>query len=89
MKTIWKYEFRVGDEQEVWLPKGAKILTVGVQAERPVLWALVDPKEPDEAVRIQMRGTGHPADGLEKARHLGTIFMHGGRLVFHVFEGGE
>lgn len=99
MKRIWKYKMRVADEQVVNLPKGAKILSVGVhrdfypdgtvENERPCLWALVEPTaDGDEARAIAMRGTGHPADGMEDATFLGTIFMFGGRLVFHVFEIG-
>ncbi len=98
MRRIWKYKMRVADEQAVLLPKGAKILSVGVhrdfhpdgtvENEIPCLWALVETTADEEVRGIAMRGTGHPADGMEDAVFLGTIFMFGGRLVFHIFETG-
>lgn len=88
MTTIWKFPIRVADEQSVRMPEGAKILHVGVQNETPCLWAMVESTAPQESRIIAMRGTGHPASGLEGAAFLGTIFMYGGQLVFHVFEIG-
>lgn len=86
MKTIWKFPLRVADRQMVTMPKGARILSAGAQGETPVLWAVVDPAAEKEQRPILIRGTGHPANGCEDARFIGTIFMLGGAIVFHVFE---
>lgn len=85
-KTIWKFPFGVADSQVVMLPKGAKILSAGVQNETPVLWAMVDPEAEKVPRTILLRGTGHPAREAVDARFIDTIFMVGGAIVFHVFE---
>ena len=84
--TIWKYDLRLVDVQNVRLPVAAKILAVQVQRGVPRLWALVDPGAPEENRRIAIRGTGHPIDMA--GEYIGTFQVEGGALVFHVFEGG-
>ncbi len=87
--TIWKFPFRIADEQEIDMPEGAKILSVGTQYERPCIWALVNSaRNRDEPRTILMRGTGHPANDTANARFIGTITMSCGRFTFHVFEKG-
>lgn len=41
MKTIWKFELKVGDKQTVEMPEGAEILTAQFQGDTLCLWALV------------------------------------------------
>jgi hypothetical protein len=59
-------------------------LSVDVQRERPVIWAVVDVETPLRQVTVLVRGTGHAMTG-DEGRHLGTIQLDGGSLIFHVF----
>lgn len=85
MITIYKYP--VGpDSFNLQLPAGAKILTVQTQNEKPWMWALVNPDAAPETRYFKVRGTGHYCDGIDAANYIGTFQLHGGALVFHVFE---
>lgn len=84
-KTIWKFPLsRASDISEVPMPIGAQVLTVQLQHGNPCIWALVDPTAEVEIRRFRMAGTGHSLD--ETGRHIGTIQMAGGDLIFHFFE---
>jgi hypothetical protein len=86
-KTIWKYELKIDDLQNVIMPIGAEILSVQMQNETPCLWALVNPDEKDTDARyIETFGTGHPVayDMGGTREFIGTYQTRG--LVFHVFE---
>lgn len=90
MRTIYKYEHRIRDDVEVWLPQGAEILHVGYQGlgvddKAFCIWALVDTKAPEEKRFFYVRGTGHKMTGQE-GQHIGTFMLAGGALVFHVFD---
>ena len=88
MKRIWKYTVMV-DDYSIEMPVGAKILDVQVQNGEPHLWALVDDIAPMEARRFATVGTGHPLpDEISDGKHLGTFHLHGGALVFHLFDFG-
>lgn len=82
---IYKYPVTIDDVFDVEMPRGAQVLSVDVQGGRPQMWARVDPSAPVEQRRFQLRGTGHPLNGNE-GRFVGTFQMHGGSLVFHLFE---
>lgn len=97
MRTIWKFDLEITDQQTVELPKGAELLSVGEQdttGRTLQLWALVEPEpdwETDHTKREQrtfiIHGTGHPAlPGVSKANHVATVISAGGALVWHVFE---
>lgn len=92
MRAIFKYALDITDTQEVVMPLGAQLLCVQVQVQaqlqRPCVWALIDTIAPMVRHRFLIRGTGHSADGLDKAQYLSTFQLHG-ELVFHVFDGGE
>lgn len=83
--TIWKYPLQVVDQQTVFMPAGAKLLDVQMQAGTPCVWALVPAQSnAQEAVEIRIHGTGHRFDA-ERYEHIGTFQMNGGSLVFHAF----
>lgn len=85
MLTIWKFNLRMADRQEVPLPVGAKILRIGMQHDKPRLWAMVDPDEQRTSlVTLVYCGTGQPFDPAGK-EYIDTIFFMNGDFVFHVF----
>lgn len=84
MKTIYKYEVQPFNET-MWLPDGAKILSVGEQESRIYIWALVDPDIMSNTPRhIKSYGTCHPVEDTAMS-FIGTVQMQNG-LVFHFFE---
>ena len=46
MRSVWKYELDLKDEQSVPMPKGAQGLCVQVQGEIPCVWAYVESTAP-------------------------------------------
>ena len=83
MKTIWKYELKIADEQIIKMPAHAEFLTVQLQRFRPCLWALVEDTHTQREHRIQTIGTGHQIGRLA-AHYIGT-YQTVDELVFHVF----
>ncbi len=89
---VFKYPLQLTDVNHISMPKGAKLLHVGVQMDGPMLWALVDPNQPPAVRHIRVAGTGHPISFNEAdhvLRHVGTFLVNAGTLVFHVFDFGE
>lgn len=86
MKTIWKYILEMRDDLAVEMPVGAELLAVQLQGGAPCLWALVDPSLHKEVRYFRLAGTGHRISADEKLKYVGTFQMHGGTLVFHLFE---
>lgn len=84
MTTIWKFELEVEDTQWIELPRGAKVLSVGVQNGTPCLWAQVETDEPKDSVLIITHGTGHPMKSANM-KFLGTYQLNQGLFVGHVF----
>jgi hypothetical protein len=86
MLAIYKYPLEVTYKQTLHLPKLAKILTVNVQHEQPVLWALVNPANETEERYFETFGTGEGIPTESPRKYIATYFMVEGSLVFHVFE---
>ena len=90
MKEIWKFSFNPTELATVSIPKGAQVLSAGVQGVMLCIWAEVDIGADRVLHGFAIRGTGHPTDNLPSdARFLNTVFMEEGALVFHVFDLGE
>lgn len=84
--TIYKYPIRIADVQEVLLPLNAEILTAQMQSGTLCLWAKVEEGNTSMEERtIEVFGTGHPMSNNAR-RYIGTAQMHGGSLIWHVFE---
>ena len=83
MKIIWKYVLQ--PECKLEIPKGAELLSVHEQGEDICLWVLVDPTAEKEVRRFRGFGTGHDIPDMT-LKFVGTAHLHGGGLVFHVFE---
>ena len=87
MRTIWKFPFNVADRFDLRMPSVGNVLSVQVQGGQPCIWAMVDDSAPRVLKQFAVKGTGHPCDDLPPlARHHGTFQLHGGALVFHLFE---
>ncbi len=84
-RTIWKYHLEITDTQNVMMPEGAEILSAQMQGDSLCLWALVNPDAPKQRREIEVLGTGNPAPDA-KRRYISTTQMHGGALVWHIFE---
>ena len=82
--VIHKYILRKAKRQTMHMPAGAKILSSQGQHETGVLWAIVDPDAPEEPRTIVCLNTGVPMQG--GLSYIGTVQIHGGYTVFHVFE---
>jgi hypothetical protein len=87
LKTIYKYPIRFDNAYSIDLPKGATILTAQMQGEGLFVWAMIDPDETATERRwFRVHGTGHrPIEDTDSLRWIGTVQLHGGALVFHVF----
>jgi len=95
MRTIWKYELAVEDDQTINMPEDAYILSVHTQVksvsrfrsdeEVICLWALVDTKKPSQERGVSVRGTGSSCDDLPNTHFLGSVFFTTAPLVFHIF----
>ncbi len=85
-KTIWKFELKITDTQDVKMPSGTKILSVQNQNNKACLWGLLVPNGNNELRTIEIFGTGSiiPYDGGVERVFIGTI--QDGTLVWHVFE---
>lgn len=82
---IWKWQLSVDDTQNIKMPKGARILSVGVQHGNPVIWALVNPNAKHEPRTIYTRGTGRPALDVAGKYYVGTYQLVNGNFIGHVF----
>lgn len=87
MKIIRRYHLQPNKQQTIQLPEEATILDIQIKdQESPVLWALVDPSQPDidRSLAVYTTGTELPDD---PGTYLGTFQLFEGSLEFHVFEG--
>lgn len=83
--TIHKFTLQAKGLQTVIMPKGSVILSAQEQGGTVRLWALVDPKQPDEERTFGVFGTGEPIPNGAWA-FVGTVQQMGGLLVWHVLE---
>ncbi len=86
MKKIYKNVLEPIDKQTFHLQKGAKIITAREQFNNICIWFEFD----TDIVEVEERtifvvGTGNTMP-QEAVNYLGTAQIHGGNLVFHVYE---
>ena len=86
MKTIYKFKLPIRDVAEQYIPKGSKVLSVGMQGDNLCFWAEVDTAEKEFVLRrFRVAGTGYPLEcGMKLGRFLGTVFER--VFVWHVYE---
>ncbi len=85
MQQIWKFPL-LSAAEAIKIPRGARILDVQLQNDRPCLWALVTPAAELVARAIHICGTG--SDLLGGTENYLATFQQG-PFVWHVFDGGE
>lgn len=83
MKVIYKYDFKLKTEFEIFTHEVSEILSVQIQRAKPVMWILVDCDSPAVLRRFCLRATGEAFNGNEK-KYIGTFQYD--NYVFHVFE---
>lgn len=81
MNIIWKFKL----DEKIYLPIGAKILTIQTQQGQPFIWALVNNSKDMEERYFRVFGTGQPMNDF-KGEYIGTYQQLNGLLIFHVFE---
>lgn len=85
-EAIYKYRTQVSTKPlNLFLPKGAQILSVHIQRDQCYIWALVDPEAKNEGRTFHIVATGELFDptGLT---YVGTFHGVEGWMVFHLFE---
>lgn len=85
-KSIYKYPLPIEDRPELWMPRGARVLSIQEQHGKLYVWAEIDEDAPREERRFYVFGTGHRVGG-GPMRFLATVQMAGGRFVWHIYEG--
>lgn len=82
---IFKYKLGVGG-QSIFMPKGAKILSVANQRGEAVLWAECEGNEDvPHLIECRLTGFNHASGGA----FVGTVLLEDGDFVMHVFDMGE
>jgi len=85
--VIWKYPLKP-ELNRIEMPKNALTLTVQIQGDQPVLWALVNPEEEQETRSFLVATTGEPIEALDpvalRLGYVATFQMDW--MVFHVFD---
>lgn len=87
VKQVWKYKLNLKDNPTVRMPAGAQPLSVGMQGDELMVWALVDPEREEqlEWLGFRVAGTGHPIEAvMESWKFMGTVQCRMG-LVWHVW----
>lgn len=83
MNRIFKFPLQVDQRQLVQVPAGTRPLSVGVQNEQPVLWALIDTDAPGTETWIIRGVTTGETFNAEGCEFVGTVQIDW--FVFHVF----
>lgn len=88
-KAVYKFPLPVRDRFCIALPMDAQIVAVQAQNDIPTIWAVVTIDADTQPYTFEIVATGQPLQRLatgEQRKHLGTVQLYGGSLVFHVFE---
>lgn len=83
MLTIFKYPLPTAFDFYIEMPISSQLLTVQVQDEKPVLWAMVNKDAITEKRQFKLVYTGNNIDFIPKA-YIGTFQLD--YLVYHLFE---
>ena len=85
------YKYRIGrlvpNLTSVTMPRGHKVLSVGIQDSQISVWALVDMATDKSVTRFETHWSGRELEELgvgESRQFIGTVTENG--IVCHVFE---
>lgn len=84
MNSIWKYQLEVERRQIVYMPVGAKIVSLGVQNEYPVMWVSVDTDAEPKARIFTLVTTGERYEPQQAV--VGTVTIREW-FVAHILDG--
>ena len=91
--VIWKFDLPLRGAVTFQIPRGAVVLSVGVQrrasVEVPVVWVCCRPDAPLVARKMSIRVTGGTVPSDDGGLFVGTFQIHEGEYVGHVFDMGE
>jgi hypothetical protein len=89
MKTVWKYELELNQEQEVMVPNGTHALTARFNDNGKLyLWAIETNDDETVGMPVFIHRTGRRVlKGAAYGRYLATVRMTGFAPEFHVFVG--
>lgn len=83
MKTIWKYNLDVKDEQVIIVPRCGIPLSVQVQSGILTIWVAINDRIDKVSQLIKICGTGHSLDNMEAYKYVSTVQIDS--FVWHVF----
>jgi len=83
--VIWKYDLQIEPMFSLELPAKARILTMQMQFDKPVMWCAVDPDAPRVIRRFGLIATGNQV-AFDLPKYIGTFQLFGGATVLHLFE---
>lgn len=84
MNRIFKYEI-MPNEHCISLPVGSTILSVGAQGDQIYVWSSVPETSECQDWYVEIVPTGQIHQPWDNDSFRGTVHMHNGQLVFHVF----
>lgn len=87
-EVIWKFQVPVQDRFQLDMPVGSTVLSVNQQHGKVCMWASVDTDAETSPRNFALVGTGHVLPSCHDVwrTFIGTVMLHGGDLVFHLFE---
>lgn len=88
-RAVWKFPFHPAHPILIQMPKGAQVLSVQCQSDRPFLWAFVDPHAEREVRGFYAYEAGQTIESNDLGQFVGTFQMPGGHLVFHMWEASD
>lgn len=92
-RRIWKFDLIVDDAVVIGMPKGSILLHAAQQNPANIdviqIWAECDTTATTKPRIIYVRGTGHPMGDAVGMPYIGTVVTAGGKLIWHLFDGGE
>jgi hypothetical protein len=92
-KTIYKFYVPAETQPVLEMPRGWKFLSLQVQGGDPMMWVLVDPRQPLARFKFLLARTGDPIERSESLAYLGSFQVVGSygmiktseSITFHLF----
>ena len=87
MRTIFKQQLDICDQQTIELPQGFNILHIAKQNGVPCIWYECDTDNSIVHLDIYCFGTGYRMDNLSPMVYIGTVQIDG--FVWHYYRASE